>query len=69
MTKEKTSIFISHRLASTRFCDEILFLEKGKVAERGSHETLIVQNGAYAKMFEIQSHYYRKEENAQKGGL
>ena len=57
MTKEKTSIFISHRLASTRFCDEILFLEKGKVAERGTHEELIAQNGAYAKMFEIQSHY------------
>lgn len=69
MTKEKTSIFISHRLASTRFCDEILFLEKGKVAERGTHEELIAQNGAYAKMFEIQSHYYRKEKNAQKGGL
>lgn len=69
MTKEKTSIFISHRLASTRFCDEILFLEKGKVAERGTHEELITQNGAYAKMFEIQSHYYRKEKNAQKGGL
>ncbi len=69
MTKEKTSIFISHRLASTRFCDEILFLEKGKVAERGTHGELIAQNGAYAKMFEIQSHYYRKEKNAQKGGL
>ena len=41
MTKEKTSIFISHRLASTRFCDEILFLENGRVAERGTHEELL----------------------------
>ncbi len=64
MTKEKTSIFISHRLASTRFCDEVLFLENGKVAERGTHEELLARKGAYAKMFEIQSHYYRKEESA-----
>lgn len=74
MTKEKTSIFISHRLASTRFCDEVLFLENGKVAERGTHEELLARKGAYAKMFEIQSHYYRKEESAhqtdlQKGGF
>lgn len=61
MTKEKTSIFISHRLASTRFCDEILYLERGKVAERGTHEELIGRRGAYAEMFEIQSHYYRKQ--------
>ncbi len=64
MTKEKTSVFISHRLASTRFCDEILFLENGAVAERGTHEELLAKKGAYAEMFEIQSHYYTKEENA-----
>ena len=73
MTREKTSVFISHRLASTRFCDEILFLENGKVAERGTHEELLAKKGAYAEMFEIQSHYYTKEESAgqaelQKGG-
>lgn len=61
MTEEKTSIFISHRLASTRFCDEILYLEKGTVAERGTHEELLEKKGSYAEMFEIQSHYYRKE--------
>ncbi len=74
MTKEKTSIFISHRLASTRFCDEILFLENGRVAERGTHEELLAEKGAYAEMFEIQSHYYAKDEKAgkeqfQKGGF
>lgn len=68
MTKDKTSIFISHRLASTRFCDEILYLENGSIKERGTHEELLSLNGAYAKMFEIQSHYYRKDENTQKGG-
>ena len=61
MAKEKTSIFISHRLASTRFCDEILYLENGKLAEQGTHEELLRQKGAYAEMFEIQSHYYHKQ--------
>lgn len=61
MTGDKTAIFISHRLASTKFCDEILFLEKGKVIERGSHEELLKNQGSYAKMFEIQSHYYKEE--------
>lgn len=64
MTDGKTALFISHRLASTKFCDEILFLEKGKVIERGSHEELLKRQGAYAAMFEIQSHYYKKEAKA-----
>lgn len=61
MTGDKTSIFISHRLASTKFCDEILFLEKGQVIERGSHEELLKKQGRYAEIFEIQSHYYKEE--------
>lgn len=61
MAGEKTSIFISHRLASTRFCDEILYLEHGAVTEQGTHEELLGREGGYAKMFEIQSHYYREE--------
>lgn len=64
MTEEKTSLFISHRLASTRFCDEILYLENGAVAERGTHEELLKRKGAYADMFEIQSHYYKKNGGA-----
>lgn len=64
MTAEKTSLFISHRLASTRFCDRILYLENGRIAEEGSHEELLDRGGAYAGIFEIQSHYYKKE----KGG-
>lgn len=62
MTRDKTSVFISHRLASTRFCDEILYLADGTVAERGTHEELLARKGAYAEMFEIQSHYYRKQD-------
>ncbi len=59
MTKNHTSIFISHRLASTRFCDRILFIaEKRKVAE-GTHEELLKKYGYYAELFNIQSKYYQ----------
>ena len=60
MTAGKTSVFISHRLASTRFCDRILFLADGRVEEEGTHEELLKQNGGYAKLFEVQSRYYRE---------
>lgn len=56
----KTSLFISHRLASTRFCDRIIFLADGKIAEEGTHESLLAENGAYAALFEVQSRYYRE---------
>lgn len=62
LTKDKTSIFISHRLSSTRFCDRILFMENGIVTEQGSHEELMQKNGAYANMFEVQAHYYQKKQ-------
>jgi len=60
MTKGKTSIFISHRLASTRFCDRIIFVADGHITEEGTHESLLTRNGAYAKLFEIQSRYYQE---------
>lgn len=60
MTAGKTSVFISHRLASTRFCDRILFIADGGIAEEGTHEELIAMNGAYAALFEVQSRYYRE---------
>lgn len=60
MTAGKTAIFISHRLASTRFCDRILFLFDGKIKEEGTHSQLLDLGGEYAKLFEIQSRYYRE---------
>ena len=60
MTKGRTSIYISHRLASTRFCDRILFIENGKIAEEGTHEQLLQNNGSYAELFHIQSKYYQE---------
>lgn len=64
MTAGKTSVFISHRLASTRFCDRILFIANGGIAEEGTHEELIALNGAYAALFEVQSRYYREGEDS-----
>ena len=60
MTQGRTSVYISHRLASTRFCDRILFIENGKIAEEGTHEELLQKNGAYAELFHIQSKYYQE---------
>ena len=60
MTKGKTSLFISHRLASTRFCDRIIFVADGNIAEEGTHEDLLALGGEYAKLFEVQSRYYRE---------
>ena len=56
---KKTAIYISHRLASTRFCDRIALLEDGRVKEQGSHQELMEKGGAYAQMYGIQSQYYK----------
>lgn len=62
MTAGKTSLFISHRLASTRFCSRIILLDGGRIAETGTHEQLMKKNGLYAEMFRVQSRYYREGE-------
>lgn len=63
LTEGKTSLFVSHRLASTRFCDRILFMENGQIVEMGSHEELMRADGKYAAMFRVQSKYYQTEES------
>ena len=55
----KTTIFISHRLGSTKLADEILVIEKGKIIERGIHEELMAKKGSYAEMFEAQREWYQ----------
>jgi ABC-type multidrug transport system fused ATPase/permease subunit len=56
----KMAIYISHRLASTRFCDVIAVFENGELLEYGSHHELMSAGGRYAGMFEMQAKYYKE---------
>lgn len=58
LMRGKTTIFISHRLGSTKLADEILVIENGKLTERGSHQQLLEENGSYAKMYKSQREWY-----------
>lgn len=55
----KTTVFISHRLGSTKLADEIMVIDNGKITERGTHEALMAKNGQYAEMFEAQREWYQ----------
>jgi len=59
-----TSVFISHRLASTRFCDRIFLLDGARFTETGTHEELMKKNGTYRRLFDVQSKYYQEGETA-----
>ncbi len=61
LTQNKLSFFISHRLSSTRFCDKILFISDGRIAEEGTHEELMELKGGYYKMYQLQSYYYKEQ--------
>ncbi|MBR4942137.1 MAG: ABC transporter ATP-binding protein, partial [Clostridia bacterium] len=62
LTTGKTSVYISHRFASTRFCDRIVLLENGEICECGNHAELMEVNGRYAELFNVQSKYYKEGE-------
>lgn len=62
MTGGRTAVYISHRLASTRFCDRIVYLAGGRIAEEGTHEELMALSGSYCDLFRVQSKYYREGE-------
>ncbi len=59
-SKEKTVIFISHRLSTTRHADRIFMMEKGRVIESGSHDELMLLDGKYAEMFRLQAEKYNE---------
>lgn len=56
--KEKSVVFVSHRLSTTRIADKIYMFEKGEIIERGSHDELMELNGKYAQMFNLQAEKY-----------
>ena len=58
----KTAIFISHRLASTRFCDRIAVFADGRIIEYGTHDQLMASGGLYSEMFSKQAEYYKNKE-------
>lgn len=63
MVKDASAIYISHRLSSTHFCDRIILLNKGEIAEIGTHEELMNNKKEYYDLFTLQAKYYQKEEN------
>ena len=58
MIGEKSAVYISHRLSSTRFCDTIAMFKGGEMVEYGTHDELLKKDGAYAEMFRVQAQYY-----------
>lgn len=61
VSEHKTSLFISHRLSSTKFCDRIILVGNGTILEMGTHEELLALNGKYSEMFRVQSQYYQDD--------
>lgn len=64
LTLDKTAIYISHRLASTQFCDKIALIDGEGLREYGSHEELMALGGTYREMFTLQGRYYQEEASA-----
>ncbi len=65
ITGDKTAIYISHRLSSCRFCDEIAVFDDGKIVELGTHDSLLASGGKYKALWEAQAGYYAEEEEAE----
>ena len=68
MMKGKSTIFISHRLASTRFCTRIILIEAGRIIEEGTHDELLKSKGRYYELYETQAKYYRDNEEGEVSG-
>ncbi len=60
ISANKMSIYISHRLASTKFCDKILLIDDGRIVEQGTHDELMNNKGKYYELFVTQRKYYQE---------
>lgn len=67
ITDDRTAIYISHRLSSCRFCDEIAVFDDGRIVELGTHDSLLENDGKYKALWEAQAGYYSEEEEAKAG--
>ena len=70
--RDRTLIFISHRLSSAVLADRVFYMEDGKIAEEGTHAELMEKNGRYAELFRMQAENYRETEDeraAREGGI
>ena len=63
MVEGKTAIYISHRLSSTQFCDDVAMFKDAELVEYGTHESLLKAGGPYSEMFNVQAQYYLENEN------
>ncbi|MGN1083693.1 MAG: ABC transporter ATP-binding protein, partial [Lachnospiraceae bacterium] len=59
LVKEKTAVYISHRMSSCRFCNNIFVFDEGRIVQKGSHEALMKEEGLYRKLWNAQAQYYR----------
>ena len=59
LVKDKTAFYISHRLSSSKFCDEILVFDKGEIIQRGTHDSLVKVAGKYQDLWQAQAQYYQ----------
>lgn len=59
LIKDKSAIYISHRMSSCQFCDDIIVLDKGKIIQRGTHEMLYKEQGLYQKLWNAQADYFK----------
>lgn len=57
--REKTALYISHRMSSCRFCDNIFVFDRGRIVQSGSHETLMREDGNYRELWNAQAQYYQ----------
>ncbi|MDE7171785.1 MAG: ATP-binding cassette domain-containing protein, partial [Oscillospiraceae bacterium] len=62
IVEDKTAIYISHRLSSCRFCDEIAVFDQGRVVQQGTHDDLVEAEGTYQALWQAQAQYYKKED-------
>ncbi len=62
IVEDKTAIYISHRLSSCRFCDEIAVFDRGRVVQQGTHDALVEEPGKYQALWEAQAQYYQEKE-------